>query len=41
MINELVDWLVQQHKHKHSNDMEREKKDMVANIHTISPPRHT
>ena len=34
-----VDHFAQLHKHEHSNVMETERKDMMANICTILPPR--
>ena len=38
-FNKLVDCFAQVHKHEQSNEMQMERKDMMANTHTIQPPR--
>ena len=39
-FTELVGCFAQLHKCDISNEMETDRKDMVANTHTIQPPRH-
>ena len=39
--NELVDSFIQLCNHKHSNVVDAERKQTMASIHTMQPPRHT